>query len=64
MDGAPEKRVSAVNSGTARPDGEYVPYLMIAVRRIRWSFALQQAFYWCERMFAFKERFGPERGER
>jgi deoxyribodipyrimidine photo-lyase len=39
----PEIRIRAVNDAPVRPDREWVVYWMTAIRRTRWSFALQRA---------------------
>jgi deoxyribodipyrimidine photo-lyase len=44
----PALRVTAVNRGAVRPEGELVLYWMIAARRVRSSFALERAAEWAE----------------
>ncbi len=39
----PEIRVARVNGATIEPSGDYVLYWMIAARRTRWNFGLDQA---------------------
>ena len=46
----PALRVNAVNRASARGDGEYVVYWMIAARRTGWNYALQRAVDWCREL--------------
>jgi deoxyribodipyrimidine photo-lyase len=50
MNFIPEMRVSAVSATSARPDGQFVLYWMIANRRVRSNFALQRAVAWAAKL--------------
>jgi deoxyribodipyrimidine photo-lyase len=46
----PEIRVRAANRASVRAEGAFVLYWMIAARRTRWSYALDRAVEWSERL--------------
>jgi deoxyribodipyrimidine photo-lyase len=46
----PELRVREVNGGEVRDGGRYVLYWMIAERRTRFNFGLDQALSWCREL--------------
>lgn len=43
-------RVRATNEASVREDGQYVLYWMIAARRTRWNFGLEQAASWAKKL--------------
>jgi deoxyribodipyrimidine photo-lyase len=46
----PALRVEAVNDSPVREDGRYVLYWMTACRRLTWSFSLDRAVEWAQRL--------------